>query len=182
MLDCQVCQEPIEKASEGNVLWDGASFGESSFIWYAHNQSPAQQHCSHVAEQYWRQFGVPRLGWMGFRQFTNGRVERLCKKDEAWQWIKDAALDDIRKHYDPRFRQRQAQQLRETRRTMSLRFAILKRDMYRCRLCGISAKDGEHVRLEVDHITPRARGGDNDPSNLWTLCFACNRGKGIQEL
>lgn len=62
------------------------------------------------------------------------------------------------------------------------RFEILKRDDYRCRLCGAAARDGEHVRLEVDHITPRSRRGTNDQSNLWTLCFSCNRGKGIKEL
>ena len=65
---------------------------------------------------------------------------------------------------------------------LALRFRILKRDEYRCRLCGIAARDGDHVRLEVDHITPRSKGGSDDVSNLWTLCFQCNRGKGVQEL
>jgi 5-methylcytosine-specific restriction endonuclease McrA len=46
----------------------------------------------------------------------------------------------------------------------------------------VAAEDGPHIRLEVDHITPRAHGGTNDPSNFWTLCFACNRGKGVKEL
>lgn len=64
----------------------------------------------------------------------------------------------------------------------SVRFAILQRDTYRCRLCGAAARDGAHVRLEVDHITPRSAGGTNAVENLWTLCFACNRGKGAKEL
>lgn len=67
-----------------------------------------------------------------------------------------------------------APQLRQTER-----FAILKRDNYRCRMCGATARTAE---LEVDHITPRIKGGTNDPSNLWVLCFDCNRGKGMQEL
>ena len=62
------------------------------------------------------------------------------------------------------------------------RFEILRRDLYRCRLCGIAAQDAPHVRLEVDHITARAHGGTNDPINLWTLCAACNRGKGTNYL
>lgn len=66
--------------------------------------------------------------------------------------------------------------------SLTLRFAIFKRDNYRCRLCGRTARDGENVRLEVDHITPRSKGGTNDPSNLWVLCFPCNRGKGTQNL
>jgi HNH endonuclease len=59
---------------------------------------------------------------------------------------------------------------------LSLRFAILKRDRYRCQVCGRSAQDG--TTLEVDHRIPRAKGGTNDPANLWTLCYECNRGKG----
>jgi hypothetical protein len=64
----------------------------------------------------------------------------------------------------------------------SLRFDVLKRDSYRCRLCGVSAKDGEHIRLEVDHITPRSRGGTHEIHNLWTLCWDCNRGKRTKAL
>jgi HNH endonuclease len=62
----------------------------------------------------------------------------------------------------------------------SQRFAIIRRDGYRCRMCGAQSEDG--AQLEVDHKIPRARGGTNDPSNLWTLCFTCNRGKGINDL
>jgi excisionase family DNA binding protein len=56
-----------------------------------------------------------------------------------------------------------------------LRFLILKRDNYRCQICGNNAENG--ARLEVDHKIAVAVGGSNDPSNLWTLCFNCNRGK-----
>jgi 5-methylcytosine-specific restriction endonuclease McrA len=57
----------------------------------------------------------------------------------------------------------------------SERFKIMERDGFRCRLCGATAK--HRARLEVDHKVPVAKGGSNDPSNLWTLCFTCNRGK-----
>jgi len=39
-----------------------------------------------------------------------------------------------------------------------------------CRRCG---KPGKHV----DHITPKRRGGTNDPGNLQTLCAACHGAK-----
>lgn len=57
----------------------------------------------------------------------------------------------------------------------TLRFAIMKRDRYRCRLCGRAAANGR--TLEIDHKTPITRGGTNDPANLWTLCTICNSGK-----
>jgi hypothetical protein len=59
--------------------------------------------------------------------------------------------------------------------TPSQRMDILERDKFRCQLCGATAKHGS--RLEIDHKIPINKGGSNDPSNLWTLCFTCNRGK-----
>jgi 5-methylcytosine-specific restriction endonuclease McrA len=48
------------------------------------------------------------------------------------------------------------------------RRAVLKRDNYRCILCGATRN------LEVHHIVPRAEGGSNDLANLVTLCTACH--------
>jgi 5-methylcytosine-specific restriction endonuclease McrA len=57
---------------------------------------------------------------------------------------------------------------------LTLRFAILLRDKFRCRYCG---RDASEVKLQVDHIIPKKEGGGNDPSNLITACFDCNQGK-----
>ena len=59
--------------------------------------------------------------------------------------------------------------------TPSLRYDIMKRDGFRCVICGRSAKDG--VQLHVDHILPVSKGGKTIPSNLRTLCSECNLGK-----
>ena len=59
--------------------------------------------------------------------------------------------------------------------TDSLRYDIMKRDNFRCQLCGSSAADG--VKLHVDHIKPVAKGGKTTPENLRTLCDRCNMGK-----
>ena len=55
-----------------------------------------------------------------------------------------------------------------------LRFEIFKRDQFTCQYCGQQPPD---VVLEVDHIMPVSKGGDNDEMNLVTACFDCNRGK-----
>jgi hypothetical protein len=55
------------------------------------------------------------------------------------------------------------------------RFEVFKRDKFTCQYCGRMAPD---VILEVDHIKPVAKGGDNDILNLITSCRDCNRGKG----
>lgn len=54
------------------------------------------------------------------------------------------------------------------------RFAVFTRDYWTCQYCGRSAPD---VTLEIDHIHPASKGGDDSDENLITACFDCNRGK-----
>lgn len=59
--------------------------------------------------------------------------------------------------------------------TDSLRYDVMKRDGFKCVICGASAQDG--ARLHVDHIFPVSKGGKTELSNLRTLCDRCNLGK-----
>ena len=71
---------------------------------------------------------------------------------------------------------RQAQIARErARMTDKLRYEVMRRDNFRCVLCGSTADDG--VKLHVDHIYPVSKGGKTEMSNLRTLCDRCNFGK-----
>lgn len=56
-----------------------------------------------------------------------------------------------------------------------LRFEILRRDNHTCKYCG--AKDADDSPLTIDHVTPLALGGTDDPSNLVAACADCNAGK-----
>ena len=51
---------------------------------------------------------------------------------------------------------------------------VFQRDKYQCQSCGKTANE---TNLTIDHIIPLARGGQNDISNLHTLCFTCNQQK-----
>lgn len=57
----------------------------------------------------------------------------------------------------------------------SLRYDIMRRDNFKCVICGASADIG--ARLHVDHIIPIAKGGKTVPNNLRVLCERCNIGK-----
>jgi 5-methylcytosine-specific restriction endonuclease McrA len=59
------------------------------------------------------------------------------------------------------------------------RFEVLMRSGFRCVYCGRPA--GE-VELHVDHVTPKARGGTDNPANLVAACAECNFGKGAIEI
>ena len=58
----------------------------------------------------------------------------------------------------------------------------------RCGYCGVRVRFGgrtvspyDHFTAgHVDHILPRARGGQNEWSNLQVLCITCNTSKGAK--
>jgi hypothetical protein len=60
-----------------------------------------------------------------------------------------------------------------------VRFEVFKRDSFTCQYCGKSAPG---VILEVDHIKPVSKDGDNEITNLITACKDCNAGKSDREL
>jgi len=53
------------------------------------------------------------------------------------------------------------------------RRALFARDGWRCVYCGTSS-----VRLTLDHVVPRSRGGDSVWENVVTACAPCNLRKG----
>ena len=64
---------------------------------------------------------------------------------------------------------------RRRQETAMKRARIYIRDKYRCQYCG----DHRHAQdLTLDHIVPRAQGGESVPQNLVTACVACNQRKG----
>lgn len=68
---------------------------------------------------------------------------------------------------------------RTTKRDINLRlrFLIMKRDNFKCCMCGRSPATTPNLELHIDHIKPWAKGGETVPDNLQTLCSDCNLGK-----
>ncbi len=54
-----------------------------------------------------------------------------------------------------------------------LRDRLLAQAGYRCGYCRSSQRI-MGVRLILDHLTPRARGGSDHEANLWPCCQPCN--------
>lgn len=59
----------------------------------------------------------------------------------------------------------------------SVREYLLEKHKRTCVYCG-----KQNVRLEIEHITPRSRGGSDNVSNLTLSCSDCNRKKGTKTL
>ena len=59
------------------------------------------------------------------------------------------------------------------KRVVLTRKNILRRDSYKCAYCGRS-----DLPLTIDHIVPRAKGGNDSWENLICACTICNNKKG----
>ena len=57
-----------------------------------------------------------------------------------------------------------------------LRFEVFLRDNFTCQYCGRNPKE-DPIKLEIDHIIPRSKDGENKKENLITACYDCNIGK-----
>lgn len=71
---------------------------------------------------------------------------------------------------------KEAAEYQRSKMSPSLRYNVMKRDGFRCTICGRSAIE-DNVQLHVDHICPVSKGGKTELSNLRTLCQDCNLGK-----
>ena len=61
--------------------------------------------------------------------------------------------------------------------SLRLRYKILKRDNFKCCICGRNPANDPTIELHIDHIIPYSKGGETIESNLRTLCSDCNLGK-----
>lgn len=73
--------------------------------------------------------------------------------------------------------------VKRTNRIANLRqrFKVMKRDGFKCVLCGSSPATQARCELHIDHIIPWSKGGETVEENLRTLCSSCNLGRSNKE-
>jgi 5-methylcytosine-specific restriction endonuclease McrA len=109
-----------------------------------------------------------------------GSARRICQQ-MGGKWLCEDCIDrytlPARIVMPKTERLKTAVEIERAKLNTSLRFEILERDRFTCRLCGRSPYSGDGVKLHVDHIIPVARGGKTERNNLHVLCRDCNLGK-----
>ena len=112
--------------------------------------------------------------------FTSRSVQRYVKalgigrnKSQA----RNLAIKKGRMDYGPFRKPIKANEYRKGI-NLKIRYETLKRDNFRCVLCGQNANE---EKLVIDHIIPVVKGGTNHTDNLRVLCRTCNHGKMIYE-
>jgi len=95
--------------------------------------------------------------------------------EEGWQIVSNLDDPDLA---PGQYRLDSLQQLpARAREAIKLRYEILERDDYACVDCGRSPKHGDTARLQIHHLQFVQHGGDNNTSNLVTLCTECHAGR-----
>ena len=59
------------------------------------------------------------------------------------------------------------------RLSKDLRYQVLEADEFLCRFCNCGGRNSDII-LEVHHIKWRRHGGQDEPSNLMTVCCVCH--------
>lgn len=109
--------------------------------------------------------------------YTSPQGRNSYRKDLTWDFDQLSRSFELARAERARLSTAEARRKRErSLMTNSLRMDVLRRDGYRCQMCGATRKDG--VQLHVDHIVPVSRDGRTVMENLQILCEDCNFGKG----
>jgi hypothetical protein len=119
------------------------------------------------ATPYCRRFGSWRQALEAFVDFANHATDNPEDQpsDEAEAQSSESVLPAAQAPKAPRSP------------SWRLRFLVMRRDGFKCRLCGVSPATSAGVVLEIDHVLPWTKGGETLFENLQTLCQVCNGGK-----
>ena len=139
-------------------------------VWTVYGRAPQHDEMNRPpstvgSKAYVRRWGTWRKALAAFVV----RVNQPAEEPASEQAPVEEAPQQLRPAQDPRGR-------RDI--PLGLRYFILKRDSFRCVVCGRSPATVHGLVLHVDHVHPWAKGGFTVADNLRTLCACCNLGKG----
>ncbi|HEY3252085.1 MAG TPA: HNH endonuclease [Ignavibacteria bacterium] len=164
------------KINHRNTIGTNELFENMKRIWLKLQRQPSLEdmkkpESEFTGSTYVNRFGTWRAALKAFVKYTGTDKKRIRKKSPRKS--RSSPLQKVRR----RKRRRKSRHV-----SKSLRFDIMKRDHFKCRVCGRSPATDPRIILHVDHKTPHSKEGLTDPKNLWTLCSDCNYGKGTKTM
>lgn len=128
---------------------------------------------------YERKYGSWRKALEAFVEYMNGEgSNKIDKQAQSHEIVKET-----RKKIDKKKENPMVIIKKRTNRIANLRqrFRVMKRDEFKCVLCGASPANNPGLELHIDHIVPWSMGGETVEENLRTLCSGCNLGRSNKE-
>ena len=130
---------------------------------------------------YERKFGTWRTALEKFIEYINAKddsdtleTQRNDEKSVVLNTSDRSLMTKSKKKEKPKKRTNRIANLRQ-------RFRVMKRDGFKCVLCGASPATTPGCELQIDHIIPWSKGGETAEENLRTLCAQCNLGRSNKE-
>ncbi len=170
----------LSLSKHGNRYTDEEFFENLLAVWTYYGRAPRYAEMDRPPSRisaggYFKRFGTWGKAKLAFVERVNADTRLAGDGVEPRQSESSGSSGRV----EPMLRKRVAPEDQRSIR-LGLRYEILKRDRFRCVLCGSSPVTDPRCRLHVDHIVAAARGGKTVPENLRTACEACNLGKGAK--
>lgn len=158
------------------------------------NQNTSIEECFNNLELIWEKLGrQPRISELK-KPFSKYSANVYRNKFGNWANTLKAFVDYVNKNNDIQvFKNHPSEKTlsveepenrmvikHKTKREVNwrLRFLVMRRDNFKCKVCGRSPASDIETVLHVDHIKAWIKGGETTFDNLQTLCSKCNLGKG----
>lgn len=150
-------------------------------VWTYHGRQPKYGEMSNPPSQisanaYERKWGKWRSALLAFMERVNSDTSTDVPKSSPTVPEKAPITKVMRRLA------RAPRKMSEDQRSikLGLRYEVLKRDRFRCVLCGASPATILGCILHVDHVIPFSKSGKTVSENLRSLCGSCNLGKGAK--
>ena len=177
-LSASIFVSPFLKAQRNDVLAEMDSLQGEKFQWYLRNAVDRQtKHTVKALKTTYRNSQTYKQ--QEFDRFCNELQANMTYFNDETKDFVGKCVEEVQYAFNGTSRSlpfhNDAADYERSLLTPSLRYDILRRDGFRCTICGRGQEDG--VKLHVDHIRPVSKGGRTIPENLRTLCQDCNLGK-----
>jgi 5-methylcytosine-specific restriction endonuclease McrA len=161
----------LQQSALGKRYTDDECFENMLSVWTHYGRPPQHDEMNEPPSLVGSKAYVRR--WGTWRKALQAFVERVNSG------VKESSSDSCPQGAGKQQLTEQSEEKRGPRDIpLALRYFVLKRDDFRCVVCGESPAITRGVVLHVDHIQPWSKGGATVADNLRTTCQACNLGKG----
>lgn len=171
----------VNTSSAGKRYTDEQCFENLLSVWTHAGRQPRVKDMNHApsevgAKAYLHRYGTWMKALEAFVERTNAETSELSEIEIADVKAKAATDKPLRSSCTAV----KPEDVRDIR--LGQRFRVLRRDSFKCVLCGNSPAVDPACVLHVDHILPFSRGGRTTDENLRSTCEKCNLGRGNRYL
>ena len=159
----------LQQTKHAKRYTDEECFENLLEVWTYYGRQPKHQEMKQEPSKVGAKAYISR--WGSWTKALYAFVERV-NSDSSDSVISTAPVTEIEK---PDLKNISSEDKRDIR--LGLRYDVLKRDSFKCVICGQSPATNHNTTLHIDHIVPFSKGGKTNSENLRTLCKDCNLGK-----